>query len=172
MCPARILADSRRDKVRGRIKTLIISISTKNGPKERGLPKGRKWATKCDIDRKTLLKIGARNSGRATPKINIGATVNDTRLGDNPKKFALKIIRKILWNGLDTKPIAINLPNKRGQKGTIGESNVENRSDIKIIAWRHKVGRNYGKIITIIKSLNIFFHLKWNSLLNLDLTYG
>jgi len=129
-----MLAESRRERVSGRIKTLIISISTKNGPKDRGLPKGRKWDINWETDKKIFLKIGAKNRGRATPRINIGATVNETRLGDSPRKLALKIIKKILWNGLDIIPIARNLPSNKGQKGTIGESRVEKRSDIKIIA--------------------------------------
>jgi len=91
-----MLAESRRESVRGRISTLIISIRTKNGPKDNGLPRGRKCAINCETDRKIFLKIGARNRGRATPKINIGATVNETRFGERPKKLALKIIRKIL----------------------------------------------------------------------------
>lgn len=42
--PALILAISRTVKVKGRIKTLIVSIKTRNGASTIGAPAGAKWA--------------------------------------------------------------------------------------------------------------------------------
>jgi hypothetical protein len=44
MCPALILAASRNDRVRGRTKMLVVSISTRKGLSQSGAPSGRKWA--------------------------------------------------------------------------------------------------------------------------------
>ena len=43
MCPALILAASRKAKVRGRTSILIVSISTRKGLSQSGAPAGNKW---------------------------------------------------------------------------------------------------------------------------------
>ena len=39
-----MLAARRKDRVRGRTITLVVSIRTKNGLSQSGAPSGRKWA--------------------------------------------------------------------------------------------------------------------------------
>lgn len=45
MCPALMLAASRNDKVNGRTRILVVSISTRNGFSHKGAPSGRKCET-------------------------------------------------------------------------------------------------------------------------------
>jgi hypothetical protein len=44
ICPAVMLAASRKDKVMGRTRTLVVSISTRNGLSQSGAPSGKKCA--------------------------------------------------------------------------------------------------------------------------------
>lgn len=45
MWPAVMFAASRKDRVIGRTRILVVSIITKNGFSHSGAPSGRKWAT-------------------------------------------------------------------------------------------------------------------------------
>ena len=44
MCPALMFAARRNDRVRGRTKTLVVSIRIKNGFNQSGAPSGRRCA--------------------------------------------------------------------------------------------------------------------------------
>ena len=46
MCPALILAASRKERVIGRTKVLSVSIMTRNGFSHIGAPEGSRWAAK------------------------------------------------------------------------------------------------------------------------------
>ena len=74
ICPAQILAISRRQRVRGRAKTLINSTKAKNGAIQRGTPPGKREPKVNLGEYIALLKIKANQTG--IPKsIGINASV-------------------------------------------------------------------------------------------------
>ena len=72
ICPALILAASRKDKIRGRIKFLKVSIITRNGFSQVGAPAGNKCAKNeeglCRIADITII------SHRGTPNEKVKIT--------------------------------------------------------------------------------------------------
>lgn len=69
--PALIFAASRNDKVIGRTKILVVSISTKNGFNQLGAPSGRKWATDAFGDLENLDRIILNHSGSPNLRVKI-----------------------------------------------------------------------------------------------------
>jgi len=65
MWPAIIFADSRIDKVKGRIKFLIVSIITMKGQRTIGVLRGTKWHIVFSGDSHRLLDIMVNQKGKA-----------------------------------------------------------------------------------------------------------
>lgn len=80
-CPAIILAASRTDRVIGRMRFLIISITTINGIRTGGVPVGTKWARNSVRLLISLNKIKASHRGSAKDnviaKCLVAVKVND-----------------------------------------------------------------------------------------------
>lgn len=85
--PAIILAANRIAKVNGRIKCLIISITTIKGAKYRGLPSGTKWAALCLKFFVHPIKKNDNQNTTPIPIVNIGCAVKVKIKGKSPIKF-------------------------------------------------------------------------------------
>lgn len=70
-CPATIFAASRTDRVTGRITALTISISTINGLRAIGLPKGTKWASMLLVDLIHAITTCPTQRGRAMANVRL-----------------------------------------------------------------------------------------------------
>jgi len=88
MWPALILAASRKDKVRGRTVTLVLSMMIRNGFSQSGAPSGRKWAVVFfgSLDRDEVMNLIHIGSPRVKVKI---------RCLDRLKVYGFKPIRLI-----------------------------------------------------------------------------
>lgn len=108
--PAIILAANRIDKVKGRIKWLILSIITINGDNNKGLPSGTKWAA---VILKFLNQPIIKNDNQKTnpkPKVTTGWAVEVKIKGNKPniflntkyKNVTTEIKFNAKWLGKDT----------------------------------------------------------------------
>lgn len=92
-CPATILAANRTDKVIGRIILLTISISTINGIKTPGVPKGTKCAKKDLKSKTTELAITAIHIGSAIVKVKVRWADEVNTYGNKPATLILPNIK-------------------------------------------------------------------------------
>jgi hypothetical protein len=98
MWPALIFAASRKDRVIGRTKILVVSIRTKNGLSQSGAPSGRKWATEALGDLEKDDRIILNHRGRPNLRVKIRCLVVLNMYGIRPNRF----IRMITRNREDT----------------------------------------------------------------------
>lgn len=92
ICPAVMLAASRKDSVIGRTSTLVVSIITRNGFNHSGAPSGRKWAIDffgLHIIEDIIILI---HIGRPMDKVKIKCLEVDSEYGINPIKLIMMII--------------------------------------------------------------------------------
>lgn len=75
MWPALMLAAKRNDKVIGRTKILVVSISTRNGFNQSGAPSGRKWATEALGDLEKDERIILNHNGKPNLRVKIKCLV-------------------------------------------------------------------------------------------------
>ena len=94
ICPALILAINRTVKVKGRIKTLIVSIKIKKGLKITGVPLGKKCPKNFLGLYNIPLKIRYPHSDKAKPDENHNELDNPKVNGVKPIKL-IKAIKKI-----------------------------------------------------------------------------
>lgn len=69
-CPAIILADSRTASVPGRIRFLTVSISTINGIRGPGVPRGTRCANMCLVLLTHPKTINVSHRGRARVRVS------------------------------------------------------------------------------------------------------
>ena len=69
ICPALMLAASRKDKVIGRTEMLVVSIKTKKGLSQKGAPPGRIPAANLEGEFTKEDKIRASHKGRASVRV-------------------------------------------------------------------------------------------------------
>ena len=95
------MAANRKDRVRGRTITLVVSIRTKNGFSQSGAPSGRKWAVDflglwANLEMIILSQIG---SPKERVKIKCLDVLNV--YGTNPIKFTMIRRKKMEDKGVD-----------------------------------------------------------------------
>lgn len=92
-CPAIMFAVSRTASVPGRIRFLIVSMTTINGINMVGVP----WGTKCSNMWFVFLihpnNINLTHNGKASVSVIVRCLVLVKMYGNNPKKLFIRIIR-------------------------------------------------------------------------------
>jgi hypothetical protein len=108
MCPALMLAASRKDRVAGRTMILVVSISTRNGFSQSGAPSGRKCATDAfglfvNVDNIIL-------SHRGNPKLSVKIRCLDVlnMYGIIPNRL-IRIISENSADTTDLMPLRLNI---------------------------------------------------------------
>lgn len=96
MCPAVIFAASRKDRVIGRTRILVVSIITRNGFNHSGAPSGRKCAIDffvCSVNEEIII---LNHIGRPIERVRIRCLEEDSEYGIIPAK----LIRMIKTNSV------------------------------------------------------------------------
>lgn len=94
-CPALMFAANRNDRVIGRTRILVVSISTRNGFNHVGAPSGSRWAINFFGLLKALEITRAAHSGRPNPRVITRWVVILNVYGIKPAIFIMIIIEKI-----------------------------------------------------------------------------
>lgn len=89
------MAAKRNDKVRGRTRTLVVSIRTRKGLSQSGAPSGSKWAVVFFGLYENLDIISLNHTGSPKDKVKIKCLDVLKVYGINPIKFTMTNSRKI-----------------------------------------------------------------------------
>jgi hypothetical protein len=96
MCPALIFAANRKDRVRGRTRTLVVSIKTRNGFSQSGAPSGRKCAVDFLGLWANLEIISLSHAGKPIVRVKIKCLEDLKIYGTSPSKLTIiTIINKV-----------------------------------------------------------------------------
>jgi len=95
ICPALILAASRKDNVSGRTKILVVSIRIRKGFNQSGAPSGSKCATDALGDFENVDKIKDSHIGNPNESVKIKWLDKLNVYGTRPAKLIIIIMEKI-----------------------------------------------------------------------------
>jgi len=104
MWPALILAASRKDRVSGRTKILVVSIIIRKGFNQSGAPSGNKWAIDAFGDLENVDNIKDIHKGKPNDIVKIKCLDKLKVYGTSPSKLIKIIIEN---NGVIIDPVPL-----------------------------------------------------------------
>jgi len=96
-----MLAAKRKESVRGRTKTLVVSIRTRNGFNQSGAPSGRKWAVLFLGLWAKLEIIRLNQMGNPRERVNTRCLDVLNMYGINPIRLIITSMKKMVDSGVD-----------------------------------------------------------------------